>query len=284
MYKGRQINGIICPDLAVAIVSLSTPNLINMEKSMIVSQEVWLAARLRLLAKERELTRMTDKVNDERRGLPRVKIEKPYVFEGQEGSVGLANLFGSQSKLILQHFMFGPEWAEGCPGCSFGADATLGVLMHLAHHGYAFAAVSRAPLAKIEAFKRRMGWEFNWVSSFGSEFNFDFNVSFTKQQLTSGPVLYNYRPLTLTIDEMPGLSLFEKEDGEVYHTYSGYGAEAEQLVASLCYDLKERGADGPVYDLGEWVKHHDRYEGVIKGDDGHCCCGNGSLLKAGVSS
>jgi predicted dithiol-disulfide oxidoreductase (DUF899 family) len=158
------------------------------------------------------------------------------------------------------------------------------LLMHLAHHGYAFAAVSRAPLPKIEAFKRRMGWEFNWVSSFGSEFNFDFNVSFTKQQLTSGPVLYNYRPLTLTIDEMPGLSLFEKEDGEVYHTYSGYGAEAEQLVASLCYDLKERGQDGPVYDLGEWVKHHDRYEGVIRSDDGHCCCGNGSLLKAGVLS
>ncbi len=231
------------------------------EKRPAVSREVWLAARLRLLAKERELTRMTDKVNDERRGLPRVRIEKSYVFEGQEGEMGLADLFGSQGKLILQHFMFGPDWAEGCPGCSFGADANLGILMHLVHHGYAFAAVSRAPLAKIEAFKRRMGWNFNWVSSLESEFNFDFNVSFHREELAKGPVIYNYQPLALTINEMPGLSLFEKDDdGEVYHSYSGFGAESEQLIASLCVDLKERGPDGPVYDLGAWVRHHDKYE------------------------
>jgi predicted dithiol-disulfide oxidoreductase (DUF899 family) len=269
------------------------------EKSPVVSREAWLAARLRLLAKERELTRLTDKVNDERRGLPRVSIQKPYIFEGQQGKVGLADLFGSQRRLILQHFMFGPDWAEGCPGCSFGVDASLGLLMHLAHHGYAFVAVSRAPLAKIEAFKRRMGWTFNWVSSLESDFNFDFDVSFNKEDLAKGPVMYNYRPLKLTIDEMPGLSLFEKDkDGEVYYTYSGYGAESEQLVASLCYDLKERGADGPVYDLGEWVRHHDRYKdaaasggpgavaGVTtaSGGGGDCCCGTGNSLKGGLSS
>lgn len=264
------------------------------EKSPAVSREVWLAARLRLLAKERELTRLTDKVNDERRSLPRVKMQKPYLFEGREGGVGLADLFGSQRRLILQHFMFGPDWAEGCRGCSFGADATLGMLMHLAHHGYAFAAVSRAPLAKIEAFKRRMGWTFNWLSSLGSDFNFDFNVSFSKEDLANGPVMYNYQPLKLTIDEMPGLSLFEKdEDGEVYYTYSGYGAESDQLIASLCYDLKERGADGPVYDLGEWIRHHDRYEEVAapkamaagaEASGSGCNCGNGNSLKGGVLS
>jgi predicted dithiol-disulfide oxidoreductase (DUF899 family) len=317
MYEGRQISRIFCPDLAAGVVCTPTPNLIYMEKMMtmpekspVVSREVWMDARLRLLAKERELTRMTDKVNDERRSLPRVKMQKPYVFEGQQGKVGLAGLFGSQRKLILQHFMFGPDWAEGCPGCSFGADATLGMLMHLAHHGYAFVAVSRAPLAMIEAFKRRMGWAFNWVSSLGSDFNFDFNVSFSKEDLGKGPVMYNYQPLKLTIDEMPGLSLFEKDEyGEVYHTYSGYGAESEQLVASLCHDLKERGVDGPVYDLGEWVRHHDRYEDRMAASEGRatglvgaeaavasgtamvvaeasegCCCGNGNSLKGGASS
>lgn len=296
MYKGRQINRIICPDLAAGVVCIYTPNLIYMEKAMtmpeksqVVTRKVWLAARLRLLAKERELTRLTDKVNDERRSLPRVRIEKPYVFDGREGRVGLADLFGSKPKLILQHFMFGPDWTQGCHGCSFGADATLGMLMHLAHHGYAFAAVSRAPLEKIEAFKRRMGWTFNWVSSQGSDFNFDFDVSFHKEDLAKGPVMYNYQPLKLTIDEMPGLSLFEKdEDGEVYHSYSGYGAESEQLVASLCYDIKERGADGPVYDLGEWIRHHDRYEDVKTGAEagGASCCGggNGNSMKGGVPS
>jgi predicted dithiol-disulfide oxidoreductase (DUF899 family) len=269
------------------------------EKNPAVSREVWLTARLRLLAKERELTRLTDKVNDQRRSLPRVKVQKPYVFDGRAGEVGLADLFGSQKRLILQHFMFGPEWVEGCRGCSFGVDASMGMLMHLAHHGYAFAAVSRTTLAKIEAFKRRMGWTFNWVSSLGSEFNFDFNVSFSKEDAANGSVMYNYQPLKLTIDEMPGLSLFEKdEDGEVYYTYSGYGAESDQLIASLCYDLKERGADGPVYDLGEWIRHHDRYQNVVApgeravvaavvGADANGCgcgCGNGNSLKGGVSS
>jgi predicted dithiol-disulfide oxidoreductase (DUF899 family) len=267
------------------------------EKNAAVSREVWLAARLRLLAKERELTRLADKVNDERRSLPRVKVQKPYVFEGRAGEVSLADLFGSQRRLILQHFMFGPDWEEGCRGCSFGADASLGMLMHLAHHGYAFAAVSRAPLAKIEAFKRRMGWTFNWVSSLESDFNFDFNVSFNKEDFANGPVMYNYQPLKLTIDEMPGLSLFENDkDGEVYYTYSGYGAEAEQLIGSLCYDLMERGVDGPVYDLGEWIRHHDRYQNMVAsgeraagaalvGVNGcDCGCGNGNSLKGGISS
>jgi predicted dithiol-disulfide oxidoreductase (DUF899 family) len=275
------------------------------EKNPVVSREVWMAARLRLLAKERELTRMTDKVNDERRSLPRVKMQKPYVFEGPQGKVGLAGLFGSQRRLILQHFMFGPDWAEGCPGCSFGADCNAGMLMHLAHHGYEFVAVSRAPLAMIEVFKRRMGWTFNWVSSLGSDFNFDFNVSFNKADLAKGPVMYNYQPLKLTIDEMPGVSLLEKDEyGEVYHVYSGYGAESDQLIPSLCVDLKERGAYGPVYDLGEWVRHHDRYEDRMRAPEGRvtgetvaaamalgaeasggdgCCCGNGNSLKGGVS-
>jgi predicted dithiol-disulfide oxidoreductase (DUF899 family) len=257
----------------------------------VVSREVWLAARVRLLAKEREVTRMTDRVNDERRGLPVVRIQKPYVFDSPQGKVGLADLFGSKRRLILQHFMFGPDWAEGCPGCSFAADNNAGMLMHLAHHGYAFVAVSQAPLAKIEAFKRRMGWTFNWVSSFGSDFNFDFNVSFTKEELGNGPVLYNYQPLEVTIGEMPGLSLFIRdEDGEVYHSYSGYGAEAEQFIPSLCFELKERGEEGPVYDLARWITHHDKYEGasgaiaaeaMAKGES--CCCGGTDPLKEGIS-
>lgn len=232
------------------------------KKGAVVDADSWMAARMRLLEQERALTRMSDRVNEQRRKMPLLPITNPYQFDGPMGKVGLAELFGSCNRLIINHFMFSPDWEDGCRGCSFGADANAGMLAHLAHHGYAFAAVSRAPLEKLETFKKRMGWHFNWVSSYSSDFNFDFRVSFTPEQLDKGEAIYNYKPLTFRIDEMPGMSLFYKdEEGKIFLAWSGYGRESDQLIPSLCVEVYEQRADGPAYDLAPWVKLRDRYEG-----------------------
>jgi predicted dithiol-disulfide oxidoreductase (DUF899 family) len=200
----------------------------------VVSQEEWLAARKALLQKEKEETRLRDAVNAARLALPWVKVEKPYIFDTPAGKKSLADLFGGRSQLIVYHFMLGPGWKAGCPGCSFLSDHIDGALPHLNHHDVTWTAASRAPLAEIQAYKTRMGWKFPWVSAAGTSFNPDFHVSFTKEELAKGDVEYNFAriPAERANDELPGLSAFFKnEKGEVFHTYSSYGAAPSRSSA-----------------------------------------------------
>ncbi len=187
----------------------------------IVSREEWLAARRTLLAKEKEATRLRDRINAERMALPRVRVEKTYLFDTPEGPRTLAELFAGRSQLIVYHFMLAPGWGAGCPGCSFLADHIDGALPHLEHDDVTLTAVSRAPLAEIVAYKKRMGWHFPWVSSFGSDFNYDYHVSFAEDELTKGKVHYNFELIDAADanEELPGLSAFVRnEAGEVCHT------------------------------------------------------------------
>lgn len=202
----------------------------------VVSREEWLEARKALLVKEKELTRQRDRVNAERLALPWVRIDKDYRFQTPKGEIPLADLFEGRSQLMVYHFMFGPEWDAGCPGCSFFGDHIDGMLPHLNNHDVTFVCVSRAPLDKIEAYKRRMKWIFPWVSSSGSAFNYDFHVSFTPEQLASGSVFYNFRetPRERAHDELPGLSAFYRnEKGEIFHTYSQYARGGEEALGTL---------------------------------------------------
>lgn len=230
----------------------------------IVSREEWLAARRQLLDKEKQFTRLRDQLSAERRALPWVKIEKDYVFDGPEGKQTLAGLFGRHSQLIVKHFMLGPGWSEGCVGCSFELDHIDGILVHLAHRDVAYVAVSRASLPEIEAFKKRMGWHINWVSSYGSDFNYDFHVSFTPEEITRGDAYYNYDRRKIGIDELSGRSVFCKDaGGEIFHTYSSYGRGGEDLLGTYrLLDLMPKGRDetGPNRNLTDWVRHHDRYQ------------------------
>jgi len=228
----------------------------------VVSQEEWLTARKALLKKEKEFTRQKDALSAERRALPWVKIEKPYIFEGPTGEETLADLFAGRDQLIVYHFMLGPDWDEGCMGCSFLADHIDGANLHLPHAGVTLVVVSRAPLAKIEAYKKRMGWKFKWVSSFTSEFNFDFQVSHTEEAMAKGDVYYNY-DLTEGNDELPGASVFYKDaSGNVFHTYSTYARGTEQFAGTYNFlDLapKGRGENGPNFNMSDWLKRHDQY-------------------------
>lgn len=236
-----------------------------MTKPKIVSREEWLEARKLHLANEKRLTRLQDQLAAERRRLPWVRVDKTYVFEGPNGKETLADLFDGKSQLIVNHFMLGPGWEAGCVGCSFGADHLDGGLVHLEQRDVRFVAVSRAPFAEIERFKSRMGWRFKWVSSFGSDFNFDFHVSFTKEELASGTIYYNFaeQPVTWPSEELQGTSVFYKdESGDVFHTYSSYARGGEGVLATYaCLDITPRGRDehGPTGTLGDWVRHHDRY-------------------------
>jgi len=236
----------------------------------IVSRAEWLAAREALLEKEKHLTRMRDQLNAERRALPWVRVEKPYVFDSAGGSKTLADLFDGRSQLIVQHFMFSPDWEEGCIGCSFGSDHIEAALVHLEHHDVSFARVSRAPLAKLLAFQKRMGWRGVWVSSLGSDFNYDFGVSFRKPDVLRGEVYYNYRKTKTSMEDLSGLSVFcRSPDGELFHTYSTY-ARGDELIDTtyMLLDLtpKGRNENGPHYNLVDWVRHHDRYDDVRRGD------------------
>lgn len=237
----------------------------------VVSREEWLDARKALLAMEKEETKLRDKVRAERLTLPWVKVEKTYTFETPEGRKTLAELFDGRSQLIVYHFMYGPEWEAGCPGCSFMADHIDGMLPHLNNHDVTMIAVSRAPLEKLAAYKKRMGWTFPWVSSFGSDFNFDYHVSFTKEDLASGKVMYNYRetPTADAHDELPGLSAFARdEDGTVYHTYSDYARGGEEALGTLMIldrAPKGRNETGTL----SFVKRKDEYADAPKA---HSCC------------
>ena len=228
----------------------------------IVSQEKWLQLRKELLIKEKELTRLRDRLNAERRELPWVRVEKNYLFDAPGGKVSLKELFAGRSQLVIYHFMFGPDWNEGCPSCSFVSDHIDGALPHLAARDATMVMVSRAPLAKIEAFKKRMGWRFTWVSSYGSDFNSDFRVSFTKDEMAQGKVNYNYAMQEFPSEEAPGISVFYQDaGGDVFHTYSSYGRGLEQLVGTyMILDLVPKGRDEDKLGFTmEWVRHHDRY-------------------------
>jgi predicted dithiol-disulfide oxidoreductase (DUF899 family) len=228
----------------------------------IVSREEWLAARKELLAKEKELTRLRDRLNVERRALPWVKIDKEYVFDGPDGKETLADLFTGRSQLIVKHFMFGPGWREGCVGCSFGVDHSVAALVHLEHHDVSYVAVSRAPFAEIEAFRRRMGWRLKWVSSQSSDFNYDFHVSFTQDEIARGQAYYNYDLRPIAIDELSGRSVFYKDEtGSIFHTYSSYGRGGENFLGTYHFlDITPKGREETINgNMTDWVRHHDRY-------------------------
>ena len=236
----------------------------------VVSRDEWLAARKMLLAKEKALTRLRDQLNAERRQLPHVKVEKPYVFDGPNGKETLADLFDGRSQLIVKHFMLGPGWKEGCVGCSFGADHAEGALVHLEHHDVSYVAVSRAPFSEIEPFKRRMGWSFKWVSSFGSDFNYDYHVSFTPEDIAAGEVYYNYEVQKPQGEELSGISVFYKDEaGDIFHTYSAYARGTDLLLGTYnLLDLTPKGRNepGPRHNLTDWVRHHDRYDATGRVD------------------
>jgi predicted dithiol-disulfide oxidoreductase (DUF899 family) len=229
----------------------------------VVSREEWLRARQDLLRQEKELTRQHDAVAAARRALPRVRIEKQYLFDAPEGKKTLAELFDGRSQLIVRHFMLGPDWKEGCVGCSFASDHVDGALVHLKHHDVTYVAVSRAPLDQIQEFKRRMGWAFPWVSSFANDFNFDFKVSFTKEDVESGEVFYNFRKMPIAVEELSGLSVFYRDpEGQIFHTYSTYARGDEGGLTTYFYlDLTPKGRNETGRgNLIDWVRHHDRYE------------------------
>ncbi|HET6158340.1 MAG TPA: thioredoxin family protein [Dongiaceae bacterium] len=251
-----------------------------MTTHLTATREEWLAARLELLTAEKELTQRSDDLAQRRQALPWVRVDKAYRFETEDGSVSLKDLFKGRSQLIVYHFMFGPDWSAGCPSCSFVADGFNGLVVHLENHDVAFSAVSLAPLAKLRAYKRRMGWTFPWVSSRESDFNFDFSVSFTEEQQRKGLIEYNFRRGGHAMDvqpapapvaqfaamsgtdaptyarDRPGMSAFVLEDGVVYHTYSTYARGVDSLWGA--YQWLDRAPKGR-NETGVWFRRHDEY-------------------------
>ncbi|MBL8266520.1 DUF899 domain-containing protein [Steroidobacter sp.] len=234
-----------------------------MNNNRIGSRAEWLEARKQLLQKEKQLTRLRDELSKERRQLPWVRIDQPYVFEGPRGHRTLADLFDGSSQLMIYHFMFGPEWQAGCPSCSFLADHIDGAAIHLKQRDVKVMAVSRAPYAKIAAFKQRMGWQFDWASSQGSPFNYDFQASHTPQDIANNTAHYNYELLQYPAEETHGISVFYKDAaGEIFHTYSSYARGCEMLVNTYNFlDIAPKGRDEGALEFPmAWVRHHDRYE------------------------
>jgi len=229
--------------------------------SKVVTPEEWLVARKDLLTREKELTRLRDEVSRHRRELPWVKVEKEYDFEGPDGKETLADLFDDRSQLIVYHFMLGPGWEEGCKSCSYLADHFDGANWHLPHRDVTFVVVSREPLSEIDAYKKRMGWRFKWVSSYRSDFNFDYHVSFTEEDEKKQIVIYNYAAQEFISDELPGLSVFYKdEEGDVFHTYSTYARGLDILVGAYNFlDLVPKGRDENPDSTMDWVRRHDEY-------------------------
>lgn len=230
-----------------------------MNPPKIVSREEWLETRKAHLRNEKALTRMRDLVSAERRALPWVKVDKAYVFQAPEGRRTLPELFGRNSQLIVHHFMYAPDWDAGCPSCSLEADHAEGALVHLENHDVSYVRVSRAPIEKLEAYRRRMGWKAPWVSSHGSDFNRDFHVSFTKDELAAGKVEYNYG-MVEGYDELPGLSVFVKDgNGDVFHTYSSYARGNEEVIGAFIYlDITPKGRNETR--IMDWVRRHDEYQ------------------------
>src|SRR5260370_7449788 len=233
-----------------------------MEQPKVVAPAEWVAARKELLKKEKEFTRLRDQLSQQRRELPWEKVEKAYVFDGPKGKETLADLFGGRSQLIVYHFMFGPGWVEGCPSCSFISDHIDGSVVPLAARNARLVAVSRAPLAQIEAFKKRMGWRFHWVSSYGNDFNYDYQVSMTKEEIGKGEVYYNYGMQKFPSEERPGTSVFYKDGaGNIFCTYSRYSPRLHMLIGAynrLPLSPKGRDEEGVAHGMA-WVRHQDKY-------------------------
>ncbi len=256
-------------------------------KQKVVSHDEWTQARKELLATEKEFTRQRDELSRQRRELPWEKVEKRYEFEGPAGKLSFSDLFGVRSQLVIYHFMLGPGWAEGCPSCSYLADHFDGMTIHLANRDVNFLVVSHAPIAEIEAFKKRMGWRFRWVSSYGSDFNHDYQVSMRPEEAGKDQVYYNYEMTGFPSQERPGLSVFFKSSpGEIFHTYSTYARGLDILVGVYnILDLVPKGRDeaGLKHTMA-WVRHHDKYTEGYSVDpnaewehpkvaaSGHSCC------------
>ena len=254
----------------------------SLKNHSVVSKDRWLAQRKALLAREKELTHLRDQIARERRAMPWTRVEKNYSFDTPEGPRKLADLFEGRRQLVVQHFMLGPEWEQGCPSCSYMADHIAGMKVHLEHRDVTMLVVSRAPLAEIERFRERMGWQFKWVSAYDSDFNYDFGVSFKPEAWAEGKgeVYYNYSVRPFPAQEAPGVSVFYKDDaGEVFHTYSTYERGVEVMMGTYnLLDLTPKGRDeqNPVYAM-DWVRHHDRYEPqpvAAKPAAGACCHGD----------
>ncbi|HLU02179.1 MAG TPA: thioredoxin family protein [Advenella sp.] len=242
------------------------------DRHAVVTHDEWLAARRQLLARERELTHLRDRIARDRRALPWERVDKAYLFDTPAGPRSLSALFGPHRQLIVQHFMFAPDWEQGCPSCSYMADHTDGMTVHLAQRDIAFVAISRAPLAMIERFRQRMGWQFNWVSSGDTDFNYDYGVSFRPEQQATGKVHYNYCDQYFPDEEAPGISVFYKNDeGDIFHTYSTYHRGVEVMMGAYgLMDLTPLGRnEREVPNKMEWVRHHDRYAG---GTGTPSCC------------
>ena len=240
-----------------------------MEPHKVVSREQWIEARKAHLKNEKALTRMRDLVSAERRALPWVKVEKDYMFDTAAGKKTLAELFSRNSQLIIHHFMWRWDLGQGCDSCSLEADHAEGAIVHLENHDVSYVRVSRAPLAELLAYKQRMGWTAEWVSSYGSDFNYDYHVSFTPEELAKGEVYYNYQMTKDGFDELPGLSVFHKDDaGNVYHTYSSYARGNEEVNAVFIYlDITPKGRNET--EIMDWVKRHDEYPVA---DGAQSCC------------
>jgi predicted dithiol-disulfide oxidoreductase (DUF899 family) len=239
----------------------------------VVSRDQWVTERKTLLAREKELTRLSDQIAAERRALPWVRLSKNYIFDTPKGQRSLADLFDGRRQLLVQHFMLAPGWQQGCKNCSYMADHTDGATVHLAQRDVTFVAVSRAPLSEIERFRQRMGWKFPWVSSHGNDFNRDFHVSFTADEMANGKADYNF-DRSPAGEEMPGVSVFYKDDSsQVFHTYSRYGRGVEVMMHTYnLLDLTPKGRDEDGHGMG-WVRHHDRYEPAPAATTAHSCCG-----------
>jgi len=227
----------------------------------VVSPAKWLAARKAFLAKEKEFTHMRDELSRQRRELPWEKVEKNYLFQGAKSKESLADLFGGRTQLIVYHFMFGPGWREGCPSCSYIADQFDSIAPHMAQRDTTLLAISRATWPEIEAFQKRMGWKFKWVSSNGTDFNYDYHVSFSKQDVANKKTVYNYETSEFPSEEGPGASVFFKRDGEIFHTYSTYGRGLDMMLNAYNFlDLTPKGRDEDNLPWPmAWVRHHDKY-------------------------
>jgi predicted dithiol-disulfide oxidoreductase (DUF899 family) len=254
----------------------------TMTSPRIVSRQEWLEARKALVAKEKELTRLRDQLAAERRALPWVKVEKQYVFDAQQGTVTLADLFGGCSQLFVKHFMMAPGQVGQCVGCSLEVDHIEGILVHLQNHDVSYAAVARAPIEEIEAVRKRMGWRFTWVSSYHSDFNYDFHVSFAPEAVAAGRAFYNYEYVNPGLEDRSGDSVFFKDDdGQIFHTYSTYGRGGEEFLGVYRYlDVtpKGRSEDGPYNTLADWVRPRNMYGkgGMVEGSGRYhqpaCAC------------
>jgi predicted dithiol-disulfide oxidoreductase (DUF899 family) len=232
------------------------------ENRKVVSEKEWISARKKLLLKEKKFSKLRDELNLQRRKLPWVKVEKDYVFEGPQGKMSFAALFGGKSQLLIYHFMFGPGWKDGCPHCSFWADHYDSVNLHIGQRDIALVVVSRAPWKEIAPFKKRMGWKFDWVSSGKTSFNFDFGVSFTPKQIKNKTAIYNFAPLDMDIDEREGVSAFYKDkNGDIYRTYSSYARGIDLMNTTYNFvDLTAKGRDEKPGEAQDWVRYRDEYK------------------------